>query len=660
MTSQPHSSESASRLDASQPYDTPLPSPTLTSRGAPERAFTVTMDDSSPASTPPRSDFRFSALPTSSTTNLVALEKGVPRGESTDQPFRWNYPSLSELPLDPPEELQSDSLNEASLEEGGLMDIWGGWRVVVFCSWLNVLLLLIPVSLVINAIIGRHQGIIFTLCVLSMIPLVKLHDLGTRELALRVGGAKTGLLNASMSNTVELVIAITALRKCELRVVQSALIGSILSKLLLILGMCFFAGGLKFSEQGFDQTTTQIHSSLLSISVGVLLLPAVYHFALDDEIGKSSRVQQRKSILSMSHGVSIVLMIIYFAYLLFQFWSHTHLYQDVKQNSNRLSVRIPINSRFLSERRSMDHQRTSSESSFSRRSLTFISTMSSRLSTFQKPSPKNTPLQSASEVTLTSGIPSRTVDITERSASPNMTVRLVAEPSYDSDFINSNEAHGSSASRTNWKLSNRASTITCSTYQCSSPEPMSAIDPLPTANPNVSASSNESSKEPRLSWTMTMLLLILVTVTVAFIAEELVESMDGISGTISKQWVGLILLPAVSSIAECVTAMNVSVRDQLSLSISVAVNSTIQTTLFVIPLMVTLGWVMNRPLVLLFDPFESVVLYISVQTMCHVVADGKSNWLEGTILICLYVIIAVSFWYYPDHAAQQLVSCTAT
>lgn len=174
MTSQPHSSESASRLDASQPYDTPLPSPTLTSRGAPERAFTVTMDDSSPASTPPRSDFRFSALPTSSTTNLVALEKGVPRGESTDQPFRWNYPSLSELPLDPPEELQSDSLNEASLEEGGLMDIWGGWRVVVFCSCeylslflhfqtltttgLNVLLLLIPVSVSFHSFrVGRLQ-----------------------------------------------------------------------------------------------------------------------------------------------------------------------------------------------------------------------------------------------------------------------------------------------------------------------------------------------------------------------------------------------------------------------------------------------------------------------------------------------------------------------
>ena len=79
-----------------------------------------------------------------------------------------------------------------------------------------------------------------------------------------------------------------------------------------------------------------------------------------------------------------------------------------------------------------------------------------------------------------------------------------------------------------------------------------------------------------------------------------------------------------------------------------------------------LGWVLDKPLALLFDPFESVVLYISglfsltleildrindispiVHTMGYVVADGRSNWLEGVILVCLYVIIAVTFWFYP-------------
>lgn len=75
--------------------------------------------------------------------------------------------------------------------------------------------------------------------------------------------------------------------------------------------------------------------------------------------------------------------------------------------------------------------------------------------------------------------------------------------------------------------------------------------------------------------------------------------------------------------------------------------------------MVTLGWIIGRPLALLFDPFESVVLYVSVQTMSFVVADGKSNWLEGVILICLYFIIAVSFWFYPISSSlpSELAVC---
>lgn len=138
---------------------------------------------------------------------------------------------------------------------------------------------------------------------------------------------------------------------------------------------------------------------------------------------------------------------------------------------------------------------------------------------------------------------------------------------------------------------------------------------------------------------------------VAINSTWLVDSMDSLSPTISKEWIGLILLPTVSSIAgmlfnlanlinslmglilECVTSINVSVKDQLSLSISVAVGSTIvcldvhdtfivnpltdvlllkQTALFVIPAMVLLGWVLDKPLALLFDPFESVVSLVPI------------------------------------------------
>jgi Ca2+:H+ antiporter len=63
--------------------------------------------------------------------------------------------------------------------------------------------------------------------------------------------------------------------------------------------------------------------------------------------------------------------------------------------------------------------------------------------------------------------------------------------------------------------------------------------------------------------------------------------------------------------------------------------------------MVTLAWIMGKQLTLLFDPLESIVLFLSVLTVNYAVQDGKSNWLEGMILMCLYLILAVTFWFYP-------------
>ncbi|KAF9243521.1 Sodium/calcium exchanger protein-domain-containing protein [Melanogaster broomeanus] len=471
------------------------------------------------------------------------------------------------------------------------------------------------------------HNLVFIFCILSTIPLVKLHDLATRELALRIGGTKAGLLNASM---------ITALRKCELRICSS-------------FGMCFFAGGLRFSEQGFDQTATRIHSSLLSISVGALLLPAAYHFSLSG-IQDSSSAQQWKDILKMSHGVSTFYA--YVAYLLFQFWSHRHLYKDTRQKSNKLAVKMPINppprcTRIPSLRvRAMDHRQRSRHSS-------------SRMGTLSTTSLRQFSLPSSSEVTLTN--PASTMLVTSFNQSPpsNPSVFPVAQSMQDQT---SEVAPGSTASPelARRRLSQKAPTITVDTSHCSSPQPMTATELPQSGELDASKVSTESFKEPRLSLFMTLLLLILVTIMVSFNAEDLVESLDGISTSIEKQWIGLVLLPAVSSIPECITAMNASAKDQLSLSVSVAVGSTIQTTLFIIPFIVILGWILNKPLTLLFDPFEYIaslssnsVLYISVQTMSYVVADGKSNWLEGAILICLYVIIAVSFWYYPGKTRSQ-------
>jgi len=167
--------------------------------------------------------------------------------------------------------------------------------------------------------------------------------------------------------------------------------------------------------------------------------------------------------------------------------------------------------------------------------------------------------------------------------------------------------------------------------------------------------TEEELETPQMSVWVTMCLLAVVTVLVAVTAEWLVDSINGLtdSGHISKEFVGVILLPIVGNAAEHVTAVTVSVKDKLNLSIGVAVGSSIQIALFVVPFIVTLGWILNKPLTLLFDPYQSIALFLSVLTVNYVVQDGKSNWLEGFILMGLYLILAVTFWYYPGSVGLQ-------
>ncbi|KAL0061949.1 hypothetical protein AAF712_011233 [Marasmius tenuissimus] len=513
---------------------------------------------------------------------------------------------------------------------------WKGWRVLLLGSWLNVLLVFVPVAWIFSIQFKHLQGFVFIFNTVALIPLIKasnsnftitdrihtlpprrqMHEVATRELSLRIGGSKAGLVNASLSNVVETVVAIIALRKCELRIVQSSLIGSILSRLLLILGLCFFVGGVGRSEQIFDATTNQINSSLLIVSVGVLIFPSVYHFALSGNVNERMLQWQEDSILGMSRGVSIILMFIYVLYLVFQLVSHTHLYEELHERNRRFSRAIHAKTDHIKEK-------------FSRR-LSLGPNHPSRHAHQTGPRPLYLNLSAAktlssSEVTLAklegTYIPEG-VDATQAPPSPKDSKSVLT-------IVPSDPAREKGV-------------------RYATPMPQSSAKP-----------TDETPQEPQASWFFIAVALIFVTTAVAFTADGLVESMDGISKTIDKSWIALVLLPAVSSIAECSTAIGGSVKDQLTLSFNVAVGSSIQTAFFVLPLMVNVAWAMGKPLSLLFDPFDAVVLYISVQTMSHVVGDGKSNWLEGAILICLYLIIAVALWFYPGSPLPLAVgACT--
>lgn len=156
-------------------------------------------------------------------------------------------------------------------------------------------------------------------------------------------------------------------------------------------------------------------------------------------------------------------------------------------------------------------------------------------------------------------------------------------------------------------------------------------------------------EKKHLSQTSAILLLLFSTGLVAICAEFLVDSIDYLvnNSGVSQAFVGLIILPIVGNAAEHVTAVTVATKNKMDLAINVAVGSSIQIALFVTPLIVILGWIIGRDMSLYFSLFETVSLFASAFVVSLLLIDGRSNYLEGALLIAAYIIIAVAAFFYP-------------
>jgi Ca2+:H+ antiporter len=102
------------------------------------------------------------------------------------------------------------------------------------------------------------------------------------------------------------------------------MLGSILSNILLVLGCCFIAGGIKFKEQSFNTTVASTMSSLMSVSTASLIIPATLYASLQKHSEKSTE----HNILILSHGTAIILLFIYVMYLVFQLKTHSELFDE--------------------------------------------------------------------------------------------------------------------------------------------------------------------------------------------------------------------------------------------------------------------------------------------------------------------------------------------
>ncbi|KAF1987999.1 hypothetical protein K402DRAFT_392281 [Aulographum hederae CBS 113979] len=655
-------------------------------------------------------------------------------------------------------------------------------------SWVNVLLIFVPIGIIVEAI-GLSPSLIFAMNAIAVIPLAGLLAHATESVASRLGDTIGALLNVSFGNAVELIIFIIALVKNEIRIVQASLLGSILANLLLILGMAFFFGGLRFREQVYNSTVTQMSAVLLSLSVTSLLLPTAFHASWQNTDSAD------KYTLKISRGTSVILLLVYILYLLFQLKSHSYMYASVPQKIIDEESHPGVLHDFLNSSSSSDTSSSSDSDDSSgshttarriKRAFRNRRRKSSAASkdTHSIPSGINSPRNGGTSVFEDdSTVPGQSKDDIEmrspvRSRRPSMLAAInsgdeadteypprstlvrdfepdagepskpskdkrrkhrkhrkhrhrkatdeetaVEEhtkvppepPSQSKDGTQTSTEPGDGTKDTPGDLANFPTAQSATRNKRSFPRP--ALPSLLSQNVFIKPEGADSQprnwdmmypkmrpmairranslperlnetarippREPSrprgdqgaeahvtfeptegdtkeedgdMSRTAAVVLLLASTALVAVCAEFLVDAIPAMiadSPNISQAFIGLIILPIVGNAAEHVTAVTVAARNKMDLSIGVAVGSSIQIAIFVTPVVVLLGWCMDKDMSLYFNLFETVCLFVTAFVVNFLILDGRSNYLEGALLMAAYVIIALAAFYYPDGEDQS-------
>jgi Ca2+:H+ antiporter len=367
-------------------------------------------------------------------------------------------------------------------------------KMLTLKNILSVLLLFIPISIA-GHFLQWSEPIIFITSALAIIPLAAWMGTATEEIAVVMGPALGGLLNATFGNATELIIALVALNAGLIDVVKASITGSIIGNLLLVMGFSMLLGGLKYKEQAFQPIVARVNASSLNLAVIAILLPTAVDYT---STGIDGDTVQKLSI-----AVSIVLIGVYGLTLLFSMKTHTYLYD---------------------------------------------------------------------------------VSLAEMEPEELAEVNLVGD--------------------------------------------------------------NEHGKVNLPLWISVLLgSTLLVAVESEFLVSTLEVATEQLG--LTALFTGVILVPIIGNAAEHATAVTVAMKDKMDLSVSVALGSSLQIALFVAPVLVLSGYIMGKPMDLNFNPFELVAVAVSVLIANSISSDGRSNWLEGTLLLAAYLLLGFAFYFHP-------------
>ncbi|HVG21279.1 MAG TPA: cation transporter, partial [Blastocatellia bacterium] len=148
-----------------------------------------------------------------------------------------------------------------------------------------------------------------------------------------------------------------------------------------------------------------------------------------------------------------------------------------------------------------------------------------------------------------------------------------------------------------------------------------------------------------------VVILVAATALIAWMSELLVHAVEPASKAVglTEIFVGVVVVAVIGNAAEHSTAVLMAVKNQMDLAYHIAVGSSMQIALFVAPVLVFLSYAIGQPMNLLFTTFEVITVGLAVAIVSLVAVDGESNWMEGVMLLAVYVIFAIAFFFLPAH-----------
>jgi Ca2+:H+ antiporter len=186
------------------------------------------------------------------------------------------------------------------------------------------LLVVVPIVLVVEKAAPEKHTLLFLLSVLAIVPLAALLSHATEAVAAKTGDAVGGLLNATLGNLTELIIAVTALHAGQYMLVKASIAGAIVTNTLFMLGACFLLGGLRYHVQEYNRAGGRLYAALLLMATVALVAPSA---VADLDLAHGEAITHKLSV-----GLAVLLILAYGLGLVFSLRTHKELFASAEHD----------------------------------------------------------------------------------------------------------------------------------------------------------------------------------------------------------------------------------------------------------------------------------------------------------------------------------------